>query len=674
MSSWDVGELVGGYRLLKRLGRGNQAEVFLGFHEANHELRAVKVFKMGSDQPQEPKFLAMLKHPNIVTHFETGRRLDRWFMAVEYLDGGTLEERVYRQGQLNPSEALSICSDIASALSHVHQSGLVHRDIKPHNVLLARNRTVKLADFGLTCHALDGTNTSCVGSPKYIAPEIWSGAPYGPQSDLYGLGVTLYWLLSGRHPFEANDLAGYRKAHEYTPISLPDTIPRPVRALLLCVLAKDPTKRVRSASNFCDEVSTALARLSQHADSVEPRPRLARGSMRTITPRNPPSGIEALIENALTSDAHLVTLHGSYRGVQEQLIRTAIHSRGATYYLAAHVVVDNRPLLPALLHRFDLPATATTTEIANACRNAVDTPSSARPVIHVHARKQLTTRDVADLGELLHATVATSTLVVVVCGAHDAERIRSQVAHLGLSGHVRDIALRHSNIADKASCIQLETEQRWYGALRWTDDALRYAIHLQQTHNCSIDILIHNAEHFATWQATSMITSWCVLAASAHKHWIGEASDVFPNWRRPPKQWPTRDMLTALDELRRDHSPLRPTRQTPPRVLEPTSFELSFENALRVRIRPAGAGRQRSLLPLGRLGMARGLLSEADVANILEEQKHSGLSFGKIAVDSGFLTSRQLVELLADQFTTSTSSTDVLQALGLLHRKSTTEE
>jgi serine/threonine protein kinase len=202
------------YELRGLLGSGGMANVFLAHGEVLDRDVALKLLK---DQyaeneefverfKREARGAASLSHPHIVLVFAWGETCDGMhYIAMEYLSGGTLKERIISKGALPARTAAAVALQIAEALQAAHEQGMIHRDIKPRNILITDSGHVKVADFGIA-HAAEASTISdlgdILGSVKYMSPEQAIGEPVGPESDLYSLGVVLYEMLTGRVPFE----------------------------------------------------------------------------------------------------------------------------------------------------------------------------------------------------------------------------------------------------------------------------------------------------------------------------------------------------------------------------------------------------------------------------------------------------------------------------------------
>src|SRR6185503_14482103 len=222
------GTRLGHYLVERGLGSGGEATVLLARDVILRRKVALKILHGNEDEPStirglnEARLIAKLDHPNIVRVYHVEHSHGVWFMAMEYIDGGNLGERVRRLGAMDPVRALRAALAVAGALDHAHQTGVVHRDLKPQNLLVSRTGAIKLADFGLAAvaclqRAEGGRRHQSgprVGTPLFAAPELWSGKPATPSSDLYSLGACLYFFLAARAPFTSDTLEGLGERSE----------------------------------------------------------------------------------------------------------------------------------------------------------------------------------------------------------------------------------------------------------------------------------------------------------------------------------------------------------------------------------------------------------------------------------------------------------------------------
>lgn len=268
------GETFGGYQIGRELGRGGMGVVYCAVQASLKRTVALKMLT-GRFGPEElARFLveaetsAALQHSNIVHIYEVGEREGVPFFAMEFVDGGSLADRIAR-GVLPPREAATMIMTVARAVHVAHEHGVVHRDLKPGNVLLDRDGTPKVADFGIAKRLGDDamlTSTGAImGTPCYMAPEQASGSSRraGPSADIYSLGAMLYELLTGRPPFlphESDQPITLRVLNEepVSPAFHRPEIPRDIEAICMMCLQKDPRDRFASAQSLADDLQRYL--------------------------------------------------------------------------------------------------------------------------------------------------------------------------------------------------------------------------------------------------------------------------------------------------------------------------------------------------------------------------------------------------------------------------------
>jgi eukaryotic-like serine/threonine-protein kinase len=273
-SSQMIGTVLSGrYKLEAKLGSGGMSTVYLANDATLDRAVAVKVMhREMSEQPdqlerfrQEARAVAKLSHPNVVAVIDAGEDGGHPYIVFEYVEGETLKQRIARLGALDTQEALAYAIEIARGLTVAHARNMVHRDIKPQNVLIDAEGRAKLTDFGISRQLeQDGMTATgrVLGTTDYVAPEQAMGHGADPRSDVYSLGVVLYEMLIGQVPFHADSQVGVAMKHVNE--ELPDVQQRrpEVSAAAALVVeratAKDPAERYQEVGEMIDDLSTAL--------------------------------------------------------------------------------------------------------------------------------------------------------------------------------------------------------------------------------------------------------------------------------------------------------------------------------------------------------------------------------------------------------------------------------
>ena len=257
--------LAGRYEVGRLLGTGGMAEVYEGHDRLLARRVAIKILL--AQYAHDPAFLARfrreaqaaasLSHPNIVGVFDTGSEGDTWFIVMELVAGNTLRDLIHLHGPVHPARAAEICSEVAGALAVAHARGIVHRDVKPGNVMLTTEGKVKVMDFGIArATAVPSiTQTSAVvGTAQYIAPEQAQGLEVDARSDVYSLGCCLYEMVTGQVPFTGPTpvAIAYRHVREdpTPPRALNPDVPVPLERVCLKAMAKRPEDRYQTAAEM----------------------------------------------------------------------------------------------------------------------------------------------------------------------------------------------------------------------------------------------------------------------------------------------------------------------------------------------------------------------------------------------------------------------------------------
>ena len=268
-----IGRVLGNYHILEQVGRGGMARVFKALDLAHERTVAVKVlspqlaletnFKVRFER--EAQVLRGLEHPNIVPIFDYGEESGLAYIVMPFMQVGTLSDRL-KDGDLTVAESARIIGQIASALQHAHEAGVVHRDVKPSNILIDEDGNAWLSDFGFA-HVHDATmsltGSALIGTPAYISPEQVSGKPVSPLSDQYSLAVVVYHLSTGCLPYDAETPMAIALSHVTSPLPRPrlinPNISRSVEAILFKALAKNASHRFVTIADFNHALQEAMA-------------------------------------------------------------------------------------------------------------------------------------------------------------------------------------------------------------------------------------------------------------------------------------------------------------------------------------------------------------------------------------------------------------------------------
>ena len=282
---YTTGQKLGDYEILGILGAGGMGKVYKVRNTISDRVEAMKILlpdlagqkDLADRFLREIKVLASLHHPNIAA-LRTALTLDNQLvMIMEFVDGVTLSSRL-QQGAIPPGQAVKYIDQVLDALSYAHKQNIIHRDIKPANMMLMPDGTVKLMDFGIARSASDRSLTmtgTTLGSLNYMPPEQVKGDPADNRSDLYSLGVSLYEMVTGQLPFQADSNYAMMAAHlqetPKPPIVLRPGIPQPLNQIILMALAKDPGQRFQSADAFRAALKSVQAQGVGTQPAVDPR-------------------------------------------------------------------------------------------------------------------------------------------------------------------------------------------------------------------------------------------------------------------------------------------------------------------------------------------------------------------------------------------------------------------
>jgi eukaryotic-like serine/threonine-protein kinase len=298
-----IGQLFDGRYLIERqIGSGGMADVYLATDQSLGRKVAIKILsdRYARDAAFVERFrreaaaAAGLRHPNIVTVYDRGEAMGTSYIAMEYLDGPTLKEEITRRAPLPEPEAVNYATQALAALDAAHRQGVVHRDVKPHNMVLTDEGRLKVTDFGIARAANTQQMTevgSIVGTAQYLSPEQARGLAVGPESDIYSMGVVLYEMLCGDLPFtgeSAVDIAMKQVSDTPPPLHRRNRLVSPaMEQVVMRALAKDPALRFSSAKGMAEELARVSRGQSASADTQQATRVIAAGEATRVIGRQP---------------------------------------------------------------------------------------------------------------------------------------------------------------------------------------------------------------------------------------------------------------------------------------------------------------------------------------------------------------------------------------------------
>ena len=335
----DVGETFGGYKIEEVLGRGGMGTVFLATHERLARKVALKVIapELAADEDFRARFLresqlaASLDHPNVIPIYDADDVGGVLYIAMRYVDGSSLLTLIRQRGSLALAETLQIAEQVAGALDAAHRAGLVHRDVKPANILLAESgQHVYLCDFGLAKRTTSQTVTRVgffLGTVDYSAPEQIEGRQVDRRADLYSLGCVVFHCLAGRPPFVRDSELAVLNAHLHdAPPALSEVrpgLPRALDGVLARTLAKEPADRYPSGADFVAALKAAIGGEAAEATRAAPAP-TTRRLARPRRPRRWPIAVAIAVLAIVAAIAAVLATRSSNGGTTSAKLRTFV--------------------------------------------------------------------------------------------------------------------------------------------------------------------------------------------------------------------------------------------------------------------------------------------------------------------------------------------------------------
>jgi len=279
-----IGSVIGDYKIQRKVGAGGMGVVYQGLHVRLEQRVAIKDLapELASNQEMRRRFIreariqAQLNHPHVVNVHNLLEHQGHLLLVMEFVEGKTLDKLIQEQGALPYEKAVNICRQVLEALSFMHSKGVIHRDLKPGNIMITEEGRVKVTDFGIAKATKEEGHTRAgvrLGTLWYMSPEQVKGKPVDARSDLYAMGITLFQMVTGKLPFFGNSDFEIMKAHTEVPPPNPKKIkkdmPKPLAGLILKLLEKKPDKRFQTAEEVLRALETMEPILSESLDSAE---------------------------------------------------------------------------------------------------------------------------------------------------------------------------------------------------------------------------------------------------------------------------------------------------------------------------------------------------------------------------------------------------------------------
>ena len=355
------------YEILELIGTGGMAVVYKARCNRLNRLVAIKILKeeLSKDEEFRRRFhaesqaVAMMSHPNIVAVYDVSHSDNIDYIVMELIEGITLKQYMEQKGTLNWREALHFATQIAKALEHAHSRGIIHRDIKPHNIMVLKDGSVKVADFGIAqmATAQNTLTREALGSVHYISPEQAKGAHVDARTDLYSLGVVMYEMLTGRPPFDGDTPVSVAIQHinakATPPRELNPSIPLGLEQITMHAMTADRDKRYANATQMLEDLERFRRDPNCTFDFTQPRDTLNLGSLleqtRRVQPERPSA--ERRQEAPLRPDPQKPAASGSERGHREEqkgsrvaviagIVCIALAILGIVYFLYSYFISD----------------------------------------------------------------------------------------------------------------------------------------------------------------------------------------------------------------------------------------------------------------------------------------------------------------------------------------------
>jgi len=550
------GTVIANYVVEDFVGQGTEGCVYVARDSVLGRQVALKTLRVGEAGEtrgvEEARLLAQLEHPHIVRVYHARRHQGVWVVVSEYLAGGSLQSQLQRVGSLPLRRALELTAQAASGLAHAHAAHILHRDVKPQNMLLSKTGEVKLADFGLALdvRTLRRGSQQAVGTPAFLAPELWSGEPASQASDVWSLGACLFCLLTGRLPFVAQDAEQLRRAQEELEPKLPLTLPPLVRELVLRMMSKDAA--ARPASESLVAALRALADNPQRATTALVTTHLPEKS--PFNGEGPDSAVRATLRrgrDAAYLDDLVAALRAQPRGillaaptVADALLLSELarETPGNHHELFARLTLTkaHTTLSDVLQRRLELPLHAPFSEL---CERTLSPARelAGSPAVELCAPQGLAAEQWAELEEFVEVARRCNVACIVV-----VPKVCDGIPH----GFRQVTALLEDALIEFEARLERWIEIATSGRYAFSRDGLRLAGAICKEEGSFWPRLAQDSVLFAAAAGLPVVTTWAVLNARAQATPCHSVDDVPAVFRRRPLNWPPPAVATLLMRLR----------------------------------------------------------------------------------------------------------------------------
>ncbi len=608
-----VGKTLGNYRLERVLGHGRMGVVYLARDMALLRPTAVKILSWSDENSHsqeqikwflaEARSVARINHSGVVQIYHVAKHGNYRYIALEYIDGRSIEAIVSQDGPFPYDKATDILSQVASALHAAHVCGIIHRDVKPANLLCSTNGQVKLGDFGMALSYSSVTASSAslrIGTPYFMAPELWEGKPASPASDIYSLGATYYYLLTGQQAFNAKNLDELRLMHLNTPAPDPRAVVAsiPVRCseIVQRCMAKKQIDRFESAQQLSlvarnilrgPEVTGVREPDSQNS----PTSQTLRNKIQSMAPRPAKGILSDVLGFAYEPFTDVEPHHCPYTGepflsIGKRL--SQIFGQPGSIVILKGLPGSGRTVLccqeaakldpSQLVVYLDMYAD-TARSLHDRLHGAIDDLSGVQPArgtdldsLIQRLRKIGKNRslpivvfldgfDIAgdpsntSLKASLQALQSSRSIVLILVGAPGLDRDLQKQGYLAERGQIYPMTMPALDSLQTMAYINSwinYARDPTSSVLLVTPDASLQVAHWSAGNLALINRISNNMLYLAAFKKRRVVSSWDAWVASAKREkQIFVADDVGPEYIAQPEIWPAESALKIIDECRR---------------------------------------------------------------------------------------------------------------------------